>query len=44
MPLAGGLGGHQITLNLGFQLTLFQPGGLTALLLAHPDLKTYGHK
>ena len=27
MPLAGGQGGLQPTRNLGFQLTLFQPGG-----------------
>ena len=35
--------GFEPTRNLGVQLTLLQPGGQimpTALLLAHPDLKT----
>ena len=46
MPLVGGQVGLQLTRNLGFQLTLFLPGGQilpTALLLAHPELKTQRH-
>ena len=43
MLLVGGQGGLKPTRNLGFQFTLFKPGGQiipTALLLAHPESKT----